>query len=135
MIPAGASIRGAKVTAVEQPSVTWRLDLEAGRVGGQVDGLAAIQQAAVKILQTGRFGHLIYSGSYGHELHRLIGRSPLLVQSEAPRMLEEALLQDDRITAVRDVRTDVSGDRLLIECTVVSRYGSFPVRQEVGPDV
>lgn len=135
MIPAGAKIRGANIVEGEQPSLTWQLDREAGRVVGRINSLAAVQQAVEKILATPRFHNLIYTPNYGHELEALIGRDPLLVRSEAARMVEEALLQDDRVTAVQDVRAEVAGDRLTVECTVVTRYGAFRTRQEVSPGV
>jgi hypothetical protein len=131
MIPQGASISGARIVSAERPSLTWCVDYEAGRLTGRVDGLSAVQQAVTKILQTPRFWHVIYSGSYGHELESLIGKNPLLVRSEAARMVTEAILQDDRVTAVQDVTADVADDRLTVACTVVTRYGSFRTSQEV----
>lgn len=135
MIPQGGSIRNAKVVEAEQPSLTYRLDFETGEISGQVDGLEAVKQAVYKILQTRRFAHLIYSANYGHELHTLIGKSRLLARSEAARMLKEALMQDDRILDVQDVRTEAVEDRVLVKCTVVTIYGSFGVRQEVTQGV
>lgn len=131
-LPRGGTIRDARVVEVEQPSLTYRLDLEAGVIAGRVDGLEAVKQAVYKILQTRRYEHLIYTPNYGHELHTLIGKDPLLVRSEAARMLREALLQDDRITAVQDVDAETSGDSILLRFTVVSRYGSFRAQQEVS---
>ncbi|WP_374713110.1 DUF2634 domain-containing protein [Symbiobacterium terraclitae] len=132
MIPQGGSIRDARVVEVEQPSLTYRLDMESGTISGRVDGLEAVKQAVYKILATPRYQHLIYTPNYGHELHTLIGKDPLLVRSEAARMLREALLQDDRITAVQDVDAETSGDSILLRFTVVSRYGSFRAQQEVS---
>lgn len=131
-LPRGGTIRDARVVEVEQPSLTYRLDLETGAIAGRVDGLEAVKQAVYKMLQTPRYEHLIYTPNYGHELRTLIGKDPLLVRSEAARMLREALLQDDRITAVQDVNAETSGDSILLRFTVVSRYGSFRAQQEVS---
>lgn len=108
-----------------QPSRTWKIDLERGIIGGMTDGLAAVKQAVFKVLQTERFRHMIYSTDYGHELTGLIGRRHDYLQSEAARMLEEALVQDDRISAIENISIEVAGDRASIRFTVVTAYGSF----------
>ncbi|MFD0959797.1 DUF2634 domain-containing protein [Paenibacillus chungangensis] len=130
MIPEGGVLPGA-VQSLEQPSRTWRLDLEHGRVSGMIDGLEALKQAVFKTLQTERFRYLIYSANYGHELRDLIGSSPLFLASEVKRMLEEAVLQDDRILRIDDVETRTEDDSLRISFTVVSRLGSFQGEMEV----
>lgn len=130
-LPQGGAIRDAKVVDREQPGRTWRIDWEAGRVVGMVDGLEAVKQAVYKVLQTPRYEHLIYTPNYGHELRTLIGKDPLLIRSEARRMIREALMQDDRILAVEDFDVKVNGDSILIAFTVRSRYGSFRAQQEV----
>ncbi|MFC4601859.1 DUF2634 domain-containing protein [Cohnella hongkongensis] len=117
----------------QQPSLTWKLDFDKGRMVGKADGLEAIKQAIFKVFQTDRFRHDIYSPDYGHELALLLGSSPVIVQSEAARMIEEALLPDDRIDAVENVEAVVDGDRLSIRFTVATMYGSL--EQEVSRGV
>jgi len=93
----------AAVEERQQPSLTWKLDFENKRITQMIDGLEAVKQAAFVILETERFRYLIYSFNFGSELQGLIGKSPLLVRSEIQRLVREALLQDDRITDVRDL--------------------------------
>lgn len=112
------------------PSLTWKFDLAKGRVVGKTDGLDAIKQAIYKVFQTDRFGYDIYSSDYGHELSLLLGSSPEFVQSEATRMITEALLADDRIDLVENVRAEMKEDQITIRFTVVTVYGSF--EQEVN---
>lgn len=131
MIPTGGSILNAPVEEQQQPSLTWKLDFEAKRITQMVDGLEAVKQAAFVILETERFQHLIYSFNFGSELEGLIGKSPLFVQSEVRRLIREALLQDDRITDVRDITFQTQGDSLLVEFTVVSVFGDFTMTKEV----
>ncbi|RXZ84698.1 DUF2634 domain-containing protein [Paenibacillaceae bacterium] len=125
MIPQGGSIAGLTLQEIEQPSLTWQLDLERGRITGKIDGLQAVRQAVFKMLQTDRYFHAIYSFDYGHELAGQLGGSPLLVQSEAARLISEALLQDNRISAVDDIAVESVGAELVIRFTVVTQYGSF----------
>ncbi|MEF3309525.1 DUF2634 domain-containing protein [Paenibacillus sp. GYB004] len=131
MIPTGSTLKNAPVQNVQQTSRTWRLDFEAGRVTGMIDNLDAVQQAVIKILQTDRFAQLIYSFNYGNELNRLIGMSPLFVQSEATRIIQEALSVDDRIRGVQDVTVSIEGDSMTITFTVITQYGSFQASWEV----
>ena len=132
MIPTGGSIPHGTIQYVQRPSLTWRIDPIKGRITGRLDGLESVQQAAAKILQTQRFCHVIYTPNYGSELNQLIGMNPAFVKSEAARMLEEALTQDDRITGVENVQITAAGDSLLIEFMVVSTYGRFTMTQEVS---
>ncbi|SFF23231.1 Protein of unknown function [Paenibacillus algorifonticola] len=133
MIPQGGSLTNVTVREVQQPSLTWGVDFTTGRITGKVDGLAAVRQAVLKALQTDRFWHAVYTFNYGHELGTLSGRSPIYVQSEAARMISEALLQDDRITSVDDVQAVVQGDEMTVSFTVVTDFGSF--REELNRGV
>lgn len=116
-----------------QPSLTWQIDFDKGRIIGKTDGLNAIKQAVMKVFQTDRFWYDIYSFDYGHELTLLLGSSPEFVQSEATRMIQEALLPDDRIDSVENVEAEINGDQITIRFTVVTVYGSF--EQEVSRNV
>ena len=61
--------------AEEQPSLTYRLDLDNGRIVGKVDGLEAVNQAIRKAIITPRFKCLIYDDQYGRgNYHK--GRKP-----------------------------------------------------------
>lgn len=115
------------------PSLTWQFDFDKKRIVGKVDGLDAIKQAVYKTFQTDRFWHDIYSYDYGHEITLLLGTSPVFAQSEAARMVREALLPDDRVDSVENIETEVNGDQLIIRFTVVTAYGSF--EQEVSRNV
>lgn len=86
--------------AETQPSLTYALDIEQGRIRGKVDRLDAVRQAIYLILNTERFAYLIHSWNYGAELKELIGQPKSYAFPEIKRCITEALLQDDRVTAV-----------------------------------
>lgn len=132
MIPSGSTVLDRPVRQVEWQSRTWKLDLASGRIRGVIDGLEAVKQAAFKILQTQRYRYLIYSFDYGHELESLIGLNPLFVKSELTRIIQEALLQDDRIQGIENMEVAIAGDSISAEFTVNTVYGSFGITQEVG---
>src|SRR5690606_29736936 len=114
-----------RLEVIEQPSRTWRLDMERGRAAGMIDGLEAVRQSVFKILQTERFRHLIYDADYGAELAGLIGQDPALVRSELRRRITEALTQDDRIDEVTDYEMDFAEGTAAVRFTVVSTFGTF----------
>lgn len=132
MLPTGGALQaGTGLEIAQQPSRTYRLDLAAKRVTGKVDGLEAVKQAAFKILQTERFENLIYTNSYGGELIGLAGRERAFIESELRRRIREALVQDDRISSVEDMRFNFKDDSVLVEFAVVSQYGNFAMSREV----
>src|SRR5690606_7177035 len=93
----------------QQPSLTYGIDFEKGRIIGMIDGLEAVKQAVFFSFQSARLLYLIYSADFGSDLDGLIGRDPLFVQSELNQRIREALMRDDRIEVVRsfNIRFDV----------------------------
>ncbi|MGQ7886865.1 DUF2634 domain-containing protein [Paenibacillus sp. WC2504] len=131
MIPTGG-MTNAALQQSQQPSRTYRMDLENGRIVGTTEGLEAVKQAVHKILGTERFEYLIYGPDYGSEYGSLIGVNSGLIRSELGRRITEALMQDDRITDVQDMKVMITGDSALAEFTVVSQYGSYQTEKGVS---
>ncbi|RJX40053.1 DUF2634 domain-containing protein [Paenibacillus pinisoli] len=115
------------------PLLTWRLDMDKGRITGRIDGFDAVKQAIFKALQTIRFNHDIYDSDYGHELTLLLGSSPVFAQSEAKRLITEALMSDDRIEGIDQLTTEINADYIMIRFNVNTIYGNFG--QEVSVSV
>ena len=82
------------------PSRTFKMNHDTLTITGTVDQIRAVEQAVFLILNTERYFWLIHSWNYGVELHNLIGKDPEYCIPEIERRIREALLQDDRITAV-----------------------------------
>lgn len=114
-----------------EPSNTFFIDFEKGRISGFIDEKEAVKQAIMLILNTERYKFLIYSWNYGAELEALIGTHPDIVEDEAERLISEALLQDDRITAVYDFEFSRNRDTLLVNFKVDSIYGDIDIETEV----
>ena len=114
-----------------EPSNTFFIDFEKGRISGFIDEKEAVKQAIMLILNTERYKFLIYSWNYGAELEELIGTHPDIVEDEAERLISEALLQDDRITAVYDFEFSRNRDTLLVNFKVDSIYGDIDIETEV----
>ena len=134
MIPQGG-ILGKATQITQQPSKTYRMDPLLNRIIGMTDGLEAVRQAAMKILETERFEFLIYSGNYGSELANLPGHHSSYVRTEFARRIREALMQDDRIKDIQDLEIDIRGDEAIASFTVVSIYGDVVLTKGVGGSV
>ena len=106
------------------PTKTPYIDLKTGKIIGYVDGLDAMKQAVLIILQTNRYKFLIFNSNFGSEL-KGIGGDQLYLKSELKRRICEALLQDDRITEVTDFTFEFSGDSAVVKFTVVTDHGTF----------
>lgn len=127
MIPKRTAPLVTDAPLLPQTSRTYRLDPERGRIAGIVDGADAVRQYVYKALSTERFAHAIYSGAFGHEIAPGLDRS--MVAAELPRWVEEALLQDDRITAIRGMESSAEGDQMNVRFTVVSVFGEWEERR------
>ena len=120
-----------QINETTEPSNTFFIDFDKGRISGFIDEKEAVKQAIMLILNTERYKFLIYSWNYGVELEALICTHPDIVEDEAERLISEALLQDDRITAVYDFEFSRNRDTLLVNFKVDSIYGDIDIETEV----
>lgn len=127
----GENIDLINFTMEEQPSYTHKLDIDHNRVSGMTDNRDALIQAVYIILNVERYEHPIYSYNYGVELADLIGQPKDYAMSEAKRRITEALMQDDRITAVDNWNFEMGKNRVLAHFTVYTIYGELEVVKEV----
>ena len=113
------------------PSHDFSVDFQTGRISGHVDDKEALKQAIFFILNTERYKFLIYSWNYGVELVELIGVHPDIVYAELERYIKEALLQDDRITDVRDFTFSRAKNKVQVDFVVDNIFGEIEVSSEV----
>lgn len=120
---------GANPTTEETlPSLTYQIDFETGEIkNAYIDEETALRQAVFKIITTPRFRHSIYSDDYGSELESLITENlPFsFLQYEIPRLIEEALLIDDRIDSVSDFVVSQKGDSMYVEFAIQTVNGQL----------
>lgn len=105
--------------------------IEHGRIRGMVDELESLRQAIYLILSTERYAYLIYSWNYGVELVELIGQPKEYALPEIKRCITEALLQDDRITAVDGFEFETGKKTVHVTFTVHSIFGDLEVETDV----
>ena len=104
-----------------QPTRTF--ELRGNRILNKIDGMDALKQSISLALNTERYQHAIYSWQYGSELSTLIGKRKEYVESETARMIEDALLNDDRITGIENVTFKYEND--IVEISFNTIYGEL----------
>lgn len=115
------------------PSLTYRLDFTNRRIIGKVDDKEAVMQFIKKVLDTSKYAYEIYDWYYGNELLALVGMSYDYIVVEAPRIIEEALLVDDRITYIDQWSfKKVAVDAMEISFLVHTIYGNIKYTEEVA---
>jgi hypothetical protein len=116
----------------EQPSKTYRLDLDGKRIRDSVDGLEAVKQAIDKALRTARYKNLIYDSDYGSELLSVMLSQGTreMIETSFPKLIEEALSGDARILGVSGFSYEYGKDSVTVRFTAETIFGS--VETEYG---
>lgn len=118
----------------EQPSLTYRLDLDRKRVIGRVDGLDAVNQFIRKALITPRFKCLVYNNQYGSEIKEGIiagDASSEYITSDMPRLVKDALLVDSRILDVYDFTFSFADERAFIRFSADTVFGTTIIEEVI----
>ena len=118
----------------EQPSLTYRLDLDRGRIVGMVDGLEAVNQAIRKHLNTPRFRCLIYNNQYGSEIKETIiagDASPEYTEAEMPRIVRDALSIDIRVLNIHDFSFSFDGEEARIRFGASTIFGETIIEEVI----
>ena len=102
-----------------EPSKTYAMNLDNSIFTGKIDETEAIKQAILKMINTERYQHEIYSWDYGIELADLYGKPFDFVRCEIENRIRDALMADDRIEDVGEFEVERIGKReLLVKFTV-----------------
>lgn len=132
-MPQSADFIGDVFEIEEQPSKTFKMNINDMSVRGYADGLEAMRQAVYKILMTERFRYVMYSGNYGMETEDLFGREASYVCPELERRITEALTWDDRIEGVDNFAFDISKKGVVkVSFTVHTVFGDIDAQREVN---
>lgn len=118
----------------EQPSKTYRLDLERGRIYGAIDGLEAVCQYIRKVLLTPRFRCLIYDNQYGSEIKQTIIAGDVssdFIETDMPRIVREACLADTRVLDIFDFSFQYENDEARIKFTATTIFGDTVIEEVI----
>ncbi|MEW4025598.1 DUF2634 domain-containing protein [Bacillus siamensis] len=124
---------------VIETSRTYRIDFENGRITNElIVGLEAIKQFVYMALHTERYSYSVFSHDIGNELQEVLSdneTTDAYKKMEIPRLIEEALIYDDRISSVTDFEIDKSGDRFIVSFIVETDEGTLEIEEVLGEDV
>lgn len=133
MIPSTSGFLNQDFEIEEQPTKTYRMDLDGNSVRGFCDELEALVQTVFRILNTERYQFIIYPWWYGIETIDLYGEPITWVCPELERRVSEALLVDARILSVTDFEFDLEVKGVVhATFTVNTIYGSLKAEREVN---
>ena len=113
------------IQLTSRPSRTWIIDRNTMQVGFMDEGLEAVRQSVEIALNVERFQWQIYNTNFGNELEELVGDDADYIQSELPRMVNDALSVDDRVIDTTDYVFSVNGDSMTVSFTVNTVYGQL----------
>ena len=113
------------IQITSRPSRTWIIDRNTMQVGYMDEGLEAVRQSVEIALNVERFQWQIYNTNFGNELEELVGDDADYIQSELPRMVNDALSVDDRVIDTADYVFSVNGDSMTVSFTVNTVYGQL----------
>ncbi|MGE6670974.1 DUF2634 domain-containing protein [Bacillus altitudinis] len=124
---------------VVEPSTTYRIDFESGRLTNEkISGLDAIRQFVYMALRTERYSHAVYSHDVGCEVQEAVSdeeSTDEYKEMEIPRLIEEALLVDERIESVQDFEITKEGAAFKVVFDVVTDEGTLEIEEVIGEDV
>lgn len=132
MIPQVEEILSREFEIVEPPTKTMKMQTDYDVIAGYVDNLEAMKQAVYIILSVERYDYLIHSWNFGVELRELFGQPVSYCIPEIKRRIQEALLQDSRITAVDNFNFDVNRGKVHTTFEVTTIFGSIESEKVVA---
>ncbi|KPN14354.1 phage portal protein [Bacillus australimaris] len=122
-----------------ETSTTYRIDFETGRLTGEtISGIEAIQQFIYMTLRTERYAHPIYSHDIGTEIQELLTDTEATdeyKEMEIPRLLEEALLVDERIDHIEELEVTKQNDSFHVKLAIVTDEGTLEIEEVMEGDV
>ncbi|WP_144484891.1 DUF2634 domain-containing protein [Bacillus pumilus] len=122
-----------------ETSTTYRIDVETGRLTGEtISGIEAIRQFVYMTLRTERYAHPIYSHDIGTEIQELLTdteASDEYKEMEIPRLLEEALIVDERIDHIEEIEITKENDSFHVKLAIVTDEGTLEIEEVMESDV
>nr|WP_254114531.1 DUF2634 domain-containing protein [Bacillus safensis] len=122
-----------------ETSTTYRIDFETGRLTGEtISGIEAIRQFIYMTLRTERYAHPIYSHDIGTEIQELLTDTEATdeyKEMEIPRLLEEALLVDERIDHIEELEVTKQNASFHVKLAIVTDEGTLEIEEVMEGDV
>lgn len=95
-----------------------------------VEGLEAVKVRCYLALRIQKGRYFIYK-DVGNNLKSLIGKDLSYINKNIQHLLEEALVDGVYVTGINDVETSQEGEKVTVEFSVNSIYGTYSDTKEV----
>ncbi|AMM90157.1 phage portal protein [Bacillus pumilus] len=122
-----------------ETSTTYRIDFENGKLTNEaITGIESIRQFIYMTLRTERYAHPIYSHDIGTEIQELLTDTEATdeyKEMEIPRLLEEALVVDERIDHIEEIEVTKQNDAFQVKLTIVTDEGTLEIEEVMEGDV
>lgn len=121
--------------AKESPSLTYKLDLDKGRIVGKIDKLEAVNQAIRKAIITPRFKCLIYDNQYGSEIEDAVisnDATQEYIETAIEGFITDTLKPDRRILSISDFSVSFNGDSAYISFKADTIFGVTTVEEVIA---
>ncbi|MFX0562959.1 DUF2634 domain-containing protein [Bacillus pumilus] len=121
-----------------ETSTTYRIDVETGRLSETISGIEAIRQFVYMTLRTERYAYPIYSHDIGTEIQELLTDTEATdeyKEMEIPRLLEEALIVDERIDHIEELEVTKQNDSFHVKLAIVTDEGTLEIEEVMEGDV
>lgn len=122
-----------------ETSTTYRIDFVNGRLTNEaITGIESIRQFIYMTLRTERYAHPIYSHDIGTEIQELLTDTEATdeyKEMEIPRLLEEALVVDERIDHIEEIEVTKQNDAFQVKLTIVTDEGTLEIEEVMEGDV
>lgn len=108
----------------------YEIDFTTGEMTGKkVYGIDALKVWIYKALKTQRYVNNAYTWDYGQELESLMGygRDKSYINSEASRIIKDALSINSKINNCHSFQTELKEDQLYVQFVVDSVFGNGEV--------
>lgn len=116
-----------------ETSKTFRYDFKTKRITSEIiSGKAAVEQFIYLALRTKRFVHPIYTSDIGEEVSDLIADTSVTMsykKAEIPRLIEEAIIYDDRILKVYGFSIREEEDKVFVHFLVDTTEGTLSIQE------
>ena len=113
------------------PSRTFKMNHDTKTITGTIDQVRAVERGVFRSLNGKGEEGLFYSGNFGFEKMRLVGKPVDYGIPEIKGVIREALLRDDGISAVDNFQFEVNKKKVLTTFRVVSIFGPIFTEMEV----
>lgn len=119
-------------TSYEEGDLAFEIDFENKKIGGMINGKAAMIQAVKLALMTQRYKYPVFSHSFGTDYKSIFEEENTKAMGKIKTAICDSLLCDSRIEEISNFQFERMGTKIAVTFTIKSIYGDILYETEVG---